>query len=127
MKKNIQGIYGRYEAGRRTEKSRTAEKKHGSKLKNEASANKSYRDKLRYGKKDNHISAGEEKQLRRMKKQGRRKIYRETAAADTIRKSVIRNEDDNSGTDSLNAGIAVTAAYGMFSRGGGAVHRARPG
>ena len=35
----------------RDEKSRTAEKKHGSKLKNEASANKSYRDKLRYGKK----------------------------------------------------------------------------
>lgn len=34
----------------RDEKSRTAEKKHGSKLKNEASANKSYRDKLRYGK-----------------------------------------------------------------------------
>lgn len=92
------------------EKSRTAEKKHGSKLKNEASANKSYRDKLRYGKKDNHISAGEEKQLRRMKKQGRRKIYRQTVAADTMRRSVIRNEDDNSGTDSLNAGIAVTEA-----------------
>lgn len=92
------------------EKSRIAEKKHGSKLKNEASANKSYRDKLRYGKKDNHISAGEEKQLRRMKKQGRRKIYRQTAAADTMRRSVIRNEDDNSGTDSLNAGIAVTEA-----------------
>ena len=95
---------------RKDEKSRTAEKKHGSKLKNEASANKSYRDKLRYGKKDNHISAGEEKQLRRMKKQGRRKIYRQTAAADTMRRSVIRNEDDNSGTDSLNAGIAVTEA-----------------
>lgn len=94
----------------RDEKSRTAEKKHGSKLKNEASANKSYRDKLRYGKKDNHISAGEEKQLLRMKKQGRRKIYRQTAAADTMRRSVIRNEDDNSGTDSLNAGIAVTEA-----------------
>lgn len=93
----------------RDEKSRTAEKKHGSKLKNEASANKSYRDKLRYGKKDNHISAGEEKQLRRMKKQGRRKIYRQTAA-DTMRRSVIRNEDDNSGTDSLNVGIAVTEA-----------------
>lgn len=92
------------------EKSRTAEKKQGSKLKNEASANKSYREKLRYGKKDNHISAGEEKQLRRMKKQGRRKIYRQTAAADTMRRSVIRNEDDNSGTDSLNAGIAVTEA-----------------
>lgn len=92
------------------EKSRTAEKKHGSKLKNEASANKSYRDKLRYGKKDNHISAGEEKQLRRMKKQGRRKIYRQTAATDIMRRSVIRNEDDNSGTDSLNAGIAVTEA-----------------
>lgn len=45
-----------------------------------------------------------------MKKQGRRKIYRQTAAADTMRRSVIRNEDDNSGTDSLNAGIAVTEA-----------------
>ena len=46
-----------------------------------------------------------------MKKQGRRKIYRETGSvADTVRKSVIRNEDDNSGTDSLNAGIAVTEA-----------------
>ena len=35
---------------------RTAEKKHGSKLKNETSANKSYREKLRYGKKDNSLT-----------------------------------------------------------------------
>lgn len=112
------------------EKSRTAEKKHGSKLKNEASANKSYRDKLRYGKKDNHISAGEEKQLRRMKKQGRRKIYRQTAAADTMRRSVIRNEDDNSGTDSLNAGIAVTEAgfgkireHGQYEKYAAKIHK----
>lgn len=89
---------------------KTAEKKHGSKLKNEASANKSYRAKLRYGKKDNHIPAGEKKQLRKMKKRGRRKIYRQTAASDTVRKSVIRNDDDNSGTESLNAGISVTEA-----------------
>lgn len=100
-------------------KCRTAEKKHGSKLKNETSANKSYRDKLRYGKKDNHISAGEEKQLRRMKKQGRRKIYRQTAATDIVRRSVIRNEDDNSGTDSLNAGIAVAeAGFGKIRQHG---------
>ena len=86
---------------------RTAEKKHGSKLKNETSANKSYREKLRYGKKDNSLTVDEAKKLRKMKKQGRRKIYKDQAVAASVRKTAIRNEDNNSGTDSLNAGLAV--------------------
>ena len=45
---------------------RTAEKKHGSKLKNETSANKSYREKLRYGKKDNSLTVDEAKKLHKM-------------------------------------------------------------
>ena len=51
-------------------------KSYGGKLKNETSANKSYREKLRYGKKDNSLTVSESKKLRKMKKQGRRKIYR---------------------------------------------------
>ena len=94
-------------------------KSYGSKLKNETSANKSYREKLRYGKKDNSLTVSESKKLRKMKKQGRRKIYRETAAVQTVQKNVIRNEDDNSGTDSLNAGLSAgTAVIGKVREHG---------
>lgn len=81
---------------------RTAEKKHGSKLKNETSANKSYREKLRYGKKDNSLTVDEAKKLHKMKKQGRRKIYKEQAVAASVRKTAIRNEDNNSGKVYVN-------------------------
>lgn len=87
--------------------SRAKEKKHGAKLKNETSANKSYREKLRYGKKDNSLTVDEAKRLRKMKKQGRRKIYKDQAVAASVRKTAIRNEDNNSGINSLNAGLAV--------------------
>ena len=46
----------------------------GEKLKNDSSAARSYRDKIRYGKKDNSLSVSEAKELRSMKKQGRRRI-----------------------------------------------------
>lgn len=42
-------------------------KSYGGKLKNETSANKSYREKLRYGKKDNSLTVSESKKLRKMK------------------------------------------------------------
>jgi len=94
-------------------------KSYGSKLKNETSANKSYREKLRYGKKDNSLTVSESRKLRKMKKQGRRKIHRETAAVQTVQKNVIRNEDDNSGTDSLNAGLSAgTAVIGKIREHG---------
>lgn len=64
-----------------------------------------------------------------MKKQGRRKIYRETAAVQTVQKNVIRNEDDNSGTDSLNAGLSAGTAvigkvreYGKENRYASRIH-----
>lgn len=104
-------------------------KSYGGKLKNETSANKSYREKLRYGKKDNSLTVSESKKLRKMKKQGRRKIYRETAAVQTVQKNVIRNEDDNSGTDSLNAGLSAGTAvigkvreYGKENRYASRIH-----
>ena len=54
-----------------------AEKSHGEKLKNDSSAARSYRDKIRYGKKDNSLSVSEAKELRSMKKQGRRNMDRQ--------------------------------------------------
>ena len=84
-----------------------AGKSHGEKLKNDSSAARSYRGKIRYGKKDNSLSVSEAKELRSMKKQGRRRIYKNQTVAATVRKTTIKNEDDNSGTDSLNAGLAA--------------------
>lgn len=83
---------------------------HGEKLKNDSSAARSYRNKIRYGKKDNSISVSEKKELQSMKKRGRRQIYKEQAVIASVRKNAIRNEDDNSGTDSLNAGLSITEA-----------------
>ena len=87
-----------------------AGKSHGEKLRNDSSAARSYRDKIRYGKKDNSLSVSEAKELRSMKKQGRRRIYKNQAVAATVKKTTIKNEDDNSGTDSLNAGLAAVEA-----------------
>ena len=81
---------------------------HGEKLKNDSSAARNYRNKIRYGKKDNSLSVSEKKELQSMKKRGRRQIYKEQAAIASVRKNTIRNEDDNSGTDSLNAGLSIT-------------------
>lgn len=91
---------------------KTRKKSHADKLKNETSAGESYRKKLRYGKKDNTLTVEEAKKLRKMKKQGRKKIYTETAAADTVRRAGIRNEDDNVGTEALDkaGSLAVTGS-----------------
>ena len=86
---------------------KSTSKEKASKLKSEASARKSYRKKLRYGKKDNTLTVEDARKLRRMKKQGRKKIYKETVAANTVRNAGNQNEDKNGSTDSLNAGITV--------------------
>ena len=95
---------------------RTTAKKHADKLKNETSAGESYRKKLRYGKKDNSLTKEEEKKLRRVKKQGRKRIYRETAAAETIRKAGIRNEDENVGTEALDQAMGLAMAGSAEAR-----------
>lgn len=110
------------------EKSTSKEK--ASKLKNEASARKSYRKKLRYGKKDNTFTVEEARKLRRVKKQGRRKIYKETVVANTARSAGNQNEDKNGSTDSLNMGITAAEAgmgkiraYGMESKYAAKIHK----
>lgn len=109
---------------------KSASKEKASKLKSEASARKSYRKKLRYGKKDNTLTVEDARKLRRVKKQGRRKIYKETVAANTIRNAGNQNEDQNGSTDSLNMGITAAEAgmgkiraYGMQSKYAAKIHK----
>lgn len=94
---------------------KTTEKRHGNKLKNETSAGESYRKKLRYGKKDNSLTVEEKKKLQKMKKQGRKKIYKDKVVIDTMRKAGIPNEDDNVGTEALDhaLGIAINSGVGV--------------
>lgn len=95
---------------------KTRKKSHADKLKNETSAGESYRKKLRYGKKDNTLTVEEAKKLRKMKKQGRKKIYTETAAVDTVRRAGIRNEDDNVGTEALDKAGSLAVAGSARAR-----------
>ena len=95
---------------------KTRKKSHADKLKNETSAGESYRKKLRYGKKDNALTVEEAKKLRKMKKQGRKKIYAETAAVDTVRRTGIRNEDDNVGTEALDKAGSLAVAGSARAR-----------
>lgn len=88
----------------------SAQKNHGSKLKNEASASKSYRKKLHYGKKDNSLTPEEAKKLNKMKKQGRKKIYKQAIALNTVRRAAIQNEDENAGTEALDRAIEISEA-----------------
>ena len=95
---------------------KTRKKSHADKLKNETSAGESSRKKLRYGKKDNALTVEEAKKLRKMKKQGRKKIYAETAAVDTVRRTGIRNEDDNVGTEALDKAGSLAVAGSARAR-----------
>ena len=95
---------------------KTRKKSHADKLKDATSAGESYRKKLRYGKKDNALTVEEAKKLRKMKKQGRKKIYAETAAVDTVRRTGIRNEDDNVGTEALDKAGSLAVAGSARAR-----------
>ena len=64
-----------------------------------ANKSKSFYRKIRNGKKS--FNPDGNKKQRRTKKEGKIKIAGYTAVSETVRKSVIRNEDNNSGTDSL--------------------------
>ena len=109
---------------------KSTSKEKASKLKSEASARKSYRKKLRYGKKDNTLTVEDARKLRKMKEQGRRKIYKEILVANTVRNAGNQNEDKNGSTDSLNAGITAAETgmgkirtYGMESKYAAKIHK----
>ena len=98
-------------AARRAEGSQDKDPKqraHADKLKNEASASESYRKKLRHKRKDNNLNKEEAKKLKKMKTQGRKKIYAEIALAAKAHQTIIQNEDHNSGTDALDSGMQLT-------------------
>ena len=85
----------------------------GKKLKNETSARKAMRGKIRHGKADVEMSAAEKKALKKLQVQGRSKI-RSRAAAAEIHKSISeQNQDENVGTKALNDG--TEAAENMVS------------
>lgn len=71
MKKNIQGILLRSPPGRKkVNPDIHAGKSHSEKLKNDSSAARSYRGKIRYGKKDNSLSVSEAKRTSQYEKTG---------------------------------------------------------
>lgn len=94
----------------------------GDKLKNETTAGEAMKKKLRHGKKDNRITKEEAKANAKIKRQGRKKAYKEIAAKDAVRRSAVNsdnyNEDENVGTESLEVGIdlALTAANVVESK-----------
>ena len=70
-----------------------------------ANKSKSFYRKIRNGKKS--FNPDGNKKQRRTKKVGKIKIVGYAAVSETVRKSVIRNEDNNSGTDSLSTGLSL--------------------
>lgn len=92
--------------------SQGARKRMGDKLKNETSRGEAMRKKLRHGKKDNRMTQEEKKELSKLRAQGRKKAYKQAAVLAEARKQVVRNEDENVGTEAMDAGLA-TAETGI--------------
>ena len=92
----------------------TTQKSMGDKLKNETTSGEAMRKKLRHGKADNIVSKEDAKNIRKVKRQGRKKIQRETAVSSTTHNQISNsNEDNNAGTESLNRGTQV-AEEGIY-------------
>ena len=84
---------------------KTKEKTYGSKLKNDMSKSEAMRKKIRTGKADNRESLQEKKKKAKLRKQGRKKVYAETAVLTRVRSQMAEhNEDSNAGIDSFNLG-----------------------
>lgn len=93
--------------------SQGARKRMGDKLKNETSSGEAMRKKLRHGKKDNRMTQEEKKELSKLRAQGRKKAYKQAAVSAEARKQVVRNEDENVGTEAMDAALA-TAETGIY-------------
>lgn len=78
--------------------------KPGDKLKNETTAGEAMRKKFRHGRADNSLTKEEVRSLNKLKKQGRKKMYRETAVSATAHRQIENHSDDNAGTESINRG-----------------------
>lgn len=92
----------------------------GDKLKNATTAMKYVRTKFRTGKKDNSLTLQERKELAKLQRQGRVKMYKDITSQEILRKTAKKvrdtssggNDDQNTGAESLEAGLSVTGAAG---------------
>lgn len=88
---------------------RYQKKSPGGKLKNERSADKAMRGKIRHGKSDIHMTDEERKALRKKQVQGRKALDREIAVRREIHHEISdADEDNNAGTEALNKGSEMT-------------------
>ena len=83
-----------------------------SQLKSEADRAAAYGKKLRHSKADNFMTKEEVKKAAQLKKQSRKKVYVEAAAAAEVRRNLIPNEDQNVGTESLDFGLQIAGDVG---------------
>ncbi|MBQ6409288.1 MAG: C40 family peptidase [Butyrivibrio sp.] len=115
-----EGIYTR-DKGRskaKKEPDYTAKKKsHAGKLKNETSQAEAMRKKLRTGKADISESAEAIKKRKKLQKQGRKKIYSDSAVSRTIHNQVDKaNEDNNAGGDAVNSATEIAEDLGYAAK-----------
>ena len=90
----------------------------GDKLRNTTTAMKYVRTKFRTGKKDNSLTLQERRELAKMQRQGRIKMYKDITSREILRKTAHqtrgasgdRNDDQNAGAESLEAGLSVSSA-----------------
>lgn len=89
----------------------------GEKLKNETSARKAVRGKIRHGRPGADMTAEERRALRKRQVQGKKEFGSEMAVRDSLHREVSNaDEDDNAGTEALNRG-SETAENGASSAG----------
>lgn len=106
-------------SGKKTDSEKNTKKAHAGKLKNEASRAEYARKKLRVGKADITMTKEEKEELKRLRRQGRKKIYADAAVSRSIHSEISnQNEDNNAGVDAVNAGteVAEIISYGVRSR-----------
>jgi hypothetical protein len=106
-------------SGKKTDSEKNTKKAHAGKLKNEASRAEYARKKLRVGKADITMTKEEKEELKRLRRQGRKKIYADAAVSRSIHSEISnQNEDNNVGVDAVNAGteVAENISYGVRSR-----------
>ena len=92
----------------------------GDKLKNATTAMKYVRTKFRTGKKDNTLTLQERRELAKLQRQGRVKMYKDITTQEILRKTAHKvrdtssggNDDQNTGAESLEAGLSVTGTAG---------------
>ena len=83
-------------------------KSRGDKLKNETTAGKAMKKKFRYEKKDNRMTKEEAAKKRKLLSQGRKRAHAEVTLASGVRSQVVRNEDENAGSDVMNTGAQIS-------------------